>query len=300
MAKNIMFIARYRKIFYIISALIIVSCFFTVFKKGLSLGIDFTGGALLEVEYIGNAPDISFLRENIEKAGFSSFRLQPTGERGIILRTSVLTEGEHQDILGILKAGDDYEIIEKRFDSIGPVIGGELKRKALVSIILVVLFIILFIAFAFRGVSRPVSSWRYGFVAVAALIHDVLVPVGVFAFIGAEVDVLFVTALLAILGYSVNDTIIIFDRIRENIKLKVSNDFEETVGISLRQTMTRSINTSLTTLIVLAFLYFLGGDATKMFSLALGVGIITGTYSSIFLAGPFLITIQKFQNRKME
>jgi len=209
-----------------------------------------------------------------------------------------LTEEEHQGISSVLSENGNYEFTEKRFDSIGPVIGGELKRKALVSIGLVIFLIIIFIAFAFRGVSRPVSSWKYGLVAVAALIHDVLVPIGVFAFIGAEVDVLFVTALLAILGYSVNDTIIIFDRIRENIKLKISNDFEEAVGMSLRQTMARSINTSLTTLVVLVFLYFLGGDATKMFSLALGVGIIAGTYSSIFLAGPFLITIQKFQNRK--
>ncbi len=293
-----MFIVKYRKIFYIISSLVIIASIFTVFKSGLNLGIDFTGGALLEAEYSNDMPEISLLREKIGEAGFKSFRLQPTGEKGIVLRTATLTEEEHQNLLSVLKGGDTYDVIEKRFDSVGPVIGGELKRKAIVSIGLVVLLIILFIAFAFRGVAKPVSSWRYGIVAIIALIHDVIVPVGVFAFIGAEVDVLFVTALLAILGYSVNDTIIIFDRIRENIKLKISNDFEETVGTSLSQTMARSINTSLTTLVVLGFLFFLGGNATKMFSLTLGVGIIAGTYSSIFLAGPLLVTIQKLQNKK--
>lgn len=298
MAKIIMFIVKYRKIFYIISALVIVACVFIVFKQGLNLGIDFTGGALLEAEYSNDMPDIDLLRSNIDTAGFKSFRLQPTGGKGIVLRIATLTEEDHENLLSVLKVGDEYEITEKRFDSIGPVIGEELKRKALVSITLVVLLIILFIAFAFRGVSRPVSSWRYGFVAIVALIHDVLVPVGVFALIGAEVDVLFVTALLAILGYSVNDTIIIFDRIRENLKLKISNDFEETVGSSLSQTIARSVNTSLTTLVVLVFLFFLGGNATKMFALTLSVGVLAGTYSSIFLAGPLLVTIQKFQNRK--
>ncbi|MCR4284173.1 MAG: protein translocase subunit SecF [Parcubacteria group bacterium] len=293
-----MFIVKYRKIFYIASALVVVACIFIVFKQGLNLGIDFTGGALIEAEYSGDMPDIDLLRKSIDEAGFKSFRLQPTGEKGIVLRMATLTEAGHQNLLAILKVSDEYELTEKRFDSIGPVIGEELKRKALVAIGLVVLLIILFIAFAFRGVSRPGSSWRYGFVAIVALIHDVLVPVGVFALIGAEVDVLFVTALLAILGYSVNDTIIIFDRIRENIKLKISNDFEETVGTSLSQTIARSINTSLTTFIVLVFLFFLGGNATKMFALTLGIGVIAGTYSSIFLAGPLLVTIQKLQNRK--
>ncbi|PIR58008.1 MAG: protein translocase subunit SecF [Parcubacteria group bacterium CG10_big_fil_rev_8_21_14_0_10_38_31] len=293
-----MFIAKYRKIFYIVSTLVIVACIFIIFNKGLNLGIDFTGGALLEVEYSDDMPDIELLRKNVNEAGFNSARLQPTGEKGIVLRTTTLTEEEHQNLLATLKVSENYDFIEKRFDSIGPVIGGELKRKALVSISLVVLLIILFIAFAFRGVSRPVSSWGYGLVAIVALVHDVIIPIGIFSYIGAEVDVLFVTALLAILGYSVNDTIIIFDRIRENIKLKISNDFEETVGRSLSQTMARSINTSFTTLIVLGFLFFLGGSATKMFSLTLGVGVIAGTYSSIFLAGPLLVTIQKFHSRK--
>jgi len=293
-----MFIIKYKKIFYVITALFMIGSIFTVFNKGLNLGMDFTGGTLLEAEYKNEAPDVSLLRDNLEKAGFVSFRLQPTGEKGVIVRTTNLTAEDHGRLLVLLKMDGNDDVIEKRFDSVGPVVGEELKRKALAAIAIVVILIILFITFVFRKVSRPVSSWKYGLVAIIALIHDILIPIGIFSYIGAEVDVLFVTALLAILGYSIHDTIIIFDRIRENLKLKISNNFDETVGRSLSQTFARSINTSLTVFIVLVFLYFLGGDSTKMFSLAMLVGVIFGTYSSIFLAGPLLVTIQKFQNRK--
>lgn len=293
-----MFIIKYKRIFYIITALFIIGSIFTVFSKGLNLGMDFTGGTLLEAEYKNEAPDVSLLRDILEKAGFVSFRLQPTGEKGVIVRTTNLNAEDHGRLLVLLKMDGNYDVIEKRFDSVGPVIGEELKRKALAAIAIVVILIILFITLVFRKVSRPVSSWKYGLVAIIALIHDILIPIGIFSYLGAEVDVLFVTALLAILGYSVHDTIIIFDRIRENLKLKISNNFDEIVGSSLSQTMARSINTSLTTLIVLVFLFFLGGNATKMFALTLSVGVTAGTYSSIFLAGPLLVTIQKFQNRK--
>lgn len=292
-----MFIIKYRKIFYIITALFIAGSIFIIFNNGLNLGMDFTGGTLLEAEYLGDMPDISLLRENIGKAGFESFRIQPIGENGVVARTINLTEEDHQRLLVLLKMDGNYDVVEKRFDSIGPVIGEELKRKALAAIAVVVILIILFITLVFRKVSRPVSSWKYGVVAIVALIHDILIPIGLFSYLGAEVDALFVTALLAILGYSVHDTIIIFDRIRENLKLKISDNFDEVVGISLSQTFARSINTSLTVFIVLIFLYFIGGDSTKMFSLAMLTGVIFGTYSSIFLAGPLLATIQKLQKR---
>ena len=292
-----MFIIKYKKIFYIITVLFIAGGIFTIFNRGLNWGMDFTGGTLLEAEYKDKAPDVSLLRNNIEKSGFASFRLQPIGEKGVVVRMANINEEDHQRLLVLLKI-EGNDVTEKKFDSIGPVIGEELKSKALAAIAVVVILIILFISFVFRNVSRPVASWKYGLVAIVALIHDILIPIGIFAYIGAEVDVLFITALLAILGYSVHDTIIIFDRIRENLKLKISNDFDETVGISLRQTFARSINTSLTVFIVLIFLYFMGGDSTKMFSLAMLAGVIFGTYSSIFLAGPLLTTIQKLQKRR--
>jgi preprotein translocase subunit SecF len=197
------------------------------------------------------------------------------------------------------------KVSEIRFNTIGPSLGEELKGKALVSILIVVLSIIVFIAYAFRHVSRPVSSWKYGFVAVIAFLHDVLIPIGLFSvlgrFYGVEVDSLFVVAILVVLGYSINDTIVVFDRVRENLReypdKKRAEQFEKVVGQSLSQTFARSINTSFTTLIALFAVYFLGGESTKCFSLALIAGITVGTYSSIFFAAPMLVTLQKMSQK---
>jgi preprotein translocase subunit SecF len=195
----------------------------------------------------------------------------------------------------------------KRFDSIGPLLGAEALSKSLLSIFFVLLAIVIFITIAFRKVSEPVSSWKYGLITVFALLHDVLVPAGVFAvlghFYGFEVDTLFVTALLVILGFSVHDTIVVFDRVRENLKFArvshVKKTFEEIVGDSIGQTFVRSINTSMTTLFALAVLYVIGPEVTKHFSLALLVGITAGTYSSIFLGSPLLVTVEKWQRERL-
>jgi len=297
-------IVKYRKIWYIVSGLLVLASIFSVFYFGLNLGIDFTGGSLLEAEYQDVRPEISILQEKIKESGFENIALQPTGERGIIVRSRALIEEEHQQLLSALKNpnGEPLDLAEIRFDSIGPVIGKELYQKSWIAIVLVVMMIILYIAFVFRKAGRPVSSFKYGLMAIVALIHDVTIPVGVFAvlgkYLGAEIDILFVTAILTILGFSVHDTIVVFDRVRENLRRGVGNDFEETVGISISQTIARSVNTSLTVLIVLVALFFFGGASTKFFSLALIIGVAIGTYSSIFLASPLLVTIYKFQNRK--
>jgi preprotein translocase subunit SecF len=192
---------------------------------------------------------------------------------------------------------------EKRFDSVGPLLGIEALRKSFASVILVIIAIVLFIAFAFRHVSEPISSWKYGIIAVIALIHDVIVPIGAFSILGHykgyEVDTLFVTALLVVLGFSVHDTIVVFDRVRENLKNSSSKkSFSDIVGESISQTLTRSINTSLTTLLALIVLYFVGGESTQHFSLALIIGIVAGTYSSIFLGSPLLVTVWKWQKSR--
>jgi preprotein translocase subunit SecF len=194
-------------------------------------------------------------------------------------------------------------ITETQFDSIGPVLGAEAARKAVFSIALVILAIVLFIAYAFRKVSEPVSSWKYGLVAVIALVHDVIIPTGVFAILGHyagyEIDTLFVTALLVVLGFSVHDTIVVFDRVRENLRhAPARKPFGEVVGESINQTFTRSINTSMTTLLALIVLYFVGGPSTQHFSLALIVGIAAGTYSSIFIGSPLLVTLERWQAKK--
>jgi preprotein translocase subunit SecF len=191
----------------------------------------------------------------------------------------------------------------KSFDSIGPVLGAESLRKAIVSIILVILGIVLYITFAFRKISEPVKSWKYGIIAIISLVHDIIIPLGAFAILGHyygyEVDTLFVTALLVILGFSIHNTIVVFDRVRENLLHSSSNKpFALTVGESVNQTLTRSINTSLTVLIALGALYIYGGESTQHFVLALIIGILAGTYSSVCFGSSLLVTIEKWGKGK--
>ena len=254
----------------------------------------------MEMEY-ASKPDIIAIRQKIGELSLGNALVQPSGDKNIIVRMKDLAENQHQQVLSsVLSVGQGKET---RFDSIGPVIGKELKNKSITAMILVMIMIVLYIAFAFRKVSKPISSFYYGLMAVVALIHDVTLPAGVFAFLGhyygVEVDTLFVTALLTVLGFSVHDTIVVFDRIRENLKDGGNkNDFEKVVGSSVNQTIGRSINTSLTVILVLLAMFFLGGESTKYFSLALLIGVAIGTYSSIFLASPLLVTIQKLKTRK--
>lgn len=298
-------IVTYRKFFYSLSVVLVLASVFAVSFWGLNLGIDFKGGSLIEVEYAGDRPDIEFVRDELKALDLSE-SVRATGEKGYIIRTKTLDIAEHSQVMAALKVDATKQVIEKRFDTIGPLLGKEAVRKAFASIILVIIAIVLFITWAFRQVSEPVSSWKYGLIAIVALIHDVIIPTGVFAvlgrFAGYEVDTLFVTALLVILGFSIHDTIVVFDRVRENLKHsspeKRRKEFDVIVGASISETVTRSINTSLTTLLAILVLYFVGPEATKHFSLVLAIGIIAGTYSSVFLGSPLLVTVQKWSEKK--
>lgn len=287
-----MFVVTYRKIFYALSALLVVGSIALATVHGLKYSIDFTGGSIIELEYKDARPGRDAVLSALAPFNLSE-SIRETGEKGYIIRSKAISDKER---MAIQKALTGAEF--KRFDSIGPVLGQEAARSAYASIILVVIVIVLFIAYAFRHVSQPISSWKYGLVAIVALLHDVIVPVGAFAVLGYEIDTLFVTALLVILGFSIHDTIVVFDRVRENLRNSTRDSFEVIVGKSISQTMARSINTSLTTLLALVALYIYGGEATHHFSLALIVGIVAGTYSSIFLGSPLLVTIEKWQNRK--
>ncbi len=286
-----------RKVTYSISAILVAASLLALIVWGLKPGIDFTGGSLMEIGFIDERPANNVILEKLKESGVESTVIQPTGERGVILRFKDISEAQHQTILVFLSSLGKFE--EKRFDSIGPTIGKELRRKSLWAIGLVILMIVLYIAWAFRKVSRPISSWKYGAAAIIALFHDIAIPTGVFAFLGKyygiEVDTLFVTALLTILGFSVHDTIVVFDRIRERLNTSGGREnFEDTVEKSIRSTVARSINTSLTVIIVMAALYFLGGASTKLFSVAILIGIFFGTYSSIFIASALLVSWNKF------
>ncbi len=292
-----MFVVTYRKVFYTLSGLLVLGSFFSIYIWGLNPGIDFKGGSIIEVDYEANRPSQTTLTTSLISLKLDA-SIRPTGDTGYIIRMKDINQDEKVSLTSVLGTFGSSTI--KRFDSIGPLIGSEALRKSLVSIVFVILAIVFFIAFAFRKVSEPVSSWKYGVVAIVALIHDVIVPTGAFAilghFAGYEIDTLFVTALLVVLGFSVHDTIVVFDRVRENLAhASAKKSFDQIVGESISQTFTRSINTSLTTLLALIVLYFVGGESTQHFSLALIIGIIAGTYSSIFIGSPLLVTIWKWQ-----
>ncbi|OHA25849.1 MAG: protein-export membrane protein SecF [Candidatus Taylorbacteria bacterium RIFCSPHIGHO2_02_FULL_46_13] len=298
-----MFVVTYRKFFYILSGSLVALSILAVLVYGLNFGIDFKGGSILEIKYQATRPEMSFVRDEISKVVGPDASVRPIGENGYVIRMRSLSEPERQQVLVALASkGEKFE--EQRFDSIGPLLGSESAKKSLISIVLVLVMIVLFIAFAFRKVSEPVSSWKYGIIAVIALAHDLFIPTGFFAILGhfnptIEIDTLFVTALLVILGFSVHDTIVVFDRVRENLKFNRHQPFDQTVGQSISQTFTRSINTSLTVVLALIVLYFVGGEVTHNFTLALLVGIIAGTYSSIFLGSPLLVTVERWQNKKL-
>ncbi len=299
-----MFIIKHKKIFISISIALVIISIILLSVFGLKVGIDFKGGALMEVAYKESRPAQVDLENELAKLNLGPVLMQPTGDLGYILKTKDLNESEHNSLLAALGEGGKNVPEEKSFNSIGPSIGRELTRKAIVAIILVSLAIICFIAYAFRKVSKPVSSWRYGLIAIVTLLHDVAIPVGLFTlmsrFYGAEVDTLFVVAVLTVLGLSVSDTIVVFDRIRENLKNHLSPEFNETVGKSLEQVYPRSINTSLTVILVLLCLFFFGPASTKYFALMLTAGMFFGTYSSIFLASPLLVWVEEWQVKRAQ
>ncbi|NMC51296.1 protein translocase subunit SecF [Candidatus Kuenenbacteria bacterium] len=292
-----------RKIFFAISLVLFVAAIISLSLWGLKLGIDFTGGTIAEYTFVGERPDISKVKEAFEKENIQDIQIQPAGDKELVLRAQSLSEEEHQKMFMALKSsfGAD-QVIENKFESIGPVVGNELKNKAITALILTSLLIVLFIAYAFRKVSRPVPSWKYGVGAVIALIHDLVIVTGIFSalghFWGYEIDMFFVTSLLTILGYSVNDTIVVYDRTRENLFHSAGETFEETVNRSINETIARSTNTGFATLLTLILLYFFGGETIRIFVLSLMLGIFFGTYSSIFVASPLLVVWQKLGGKK--
>lgn len=295
---------RYQNLFFLLPGVLIAAALIALLVWGLKPGIDLVGGSLLQVSYPDGRPTVEAVEGALHDLSYGEVRIQPSDAHDFILRQRELTPEEKSVLMEHLRSlGTATEV---QFNSIGPSIGEELLNKAWIAIVLVTLSIIAFIAFAFRHVSKPVASWKYGIVAVITLIHDIILPLGLFAYLGyargAEVDSLFIVALLTILGISINDTIVVFDRIRENLKRNEDANrhevFAEVVEHSVMQTLTRSINTSMTVIIMLVALFIWGPDATTNFALTLIVGMAAGTYSSIFLASPLLILIEKQQQRR--
>lgn len=290
---------KYRKIYFIFSAILILTSLVSIFYFGLKTGIDFTGGTILEIEYKNQRPSNEQVREKLKDFNLGEFTIQPTEKNGLILRFSQkdIDEQTHQKIIQALG-----EIEEKRFESIGPVIGKELKEKTKIIIILSLLAMLLYIAFAFRQVSRYIKSWQYALVSVFLLAHDILITLAAFSILGyyynVQINIPIIIALLTVVGYAINNIVVVFDRLRENLFKKIAPTFEQIGDLAIKQTLSRQINTSLTTLFPLIFIFLIGGETLKYFALTLILGIAVGTYSSIFLAIPILVSWFRFRKKE--
>lgn len=292
-------IIKYRKIFFAFSALLVVGSIAAVLVFGFRQGIEFTGGTLWQFKITENAPSVSNVEEIFHnELSVSEVKVTMDAESSsYFVRLPNVDEESHQRYLAALK--EKFPSLEESgFQSIGPSIGKQLKQNALTAVILVLLSISFYIAFAFRKVSRPISSWKYGWITLFTLFHDIAIPAGLLALLGyyanIEIDTNFVVALMVVAGFSVHDTIVVFDRIRENLFLdRGKTDFGKLVNESINQTLARSLNTSLTLILVLLALYFAGPMSLQYFILTLLVGTITGIYSSVFIASPVLYTLQR-------
>ncbi|MCL4386881.1 MAG: protein translocase subunit SecF [Patescibacteria group bacterium] len=286
-------IIKYRKLWYLLSLIFIIPGTITLILWGLKLSIDFTGGTLIEIE---GTKDKQAVEKVAKDAKIEEFSFRET-DKGLILRGKLIDEAIHKNFkAGLDKIKGAKEI---RVETVGPAVSKDITRNAFISIGIASLIIIVYIAYSFRAVPKPASSWEFGIAAVIALLHDVLVVTGIFAilghFKGVEVDSLFITAMLTVIGFSVHDTIVIFDRIRENLIAHKGEDFEEMVNLSVFEMLPRTLSTSYLAWVILVVLYLFGGESIKYFILALIIGIFSGTYSSILNASPLLVT---WQNRK--
>lgn len=297
-------IIQKRNWFVGVSAVLVVASILGFAFVGLKLGIDFTGGSEIKITAGTTMLDKEAIDNALSPLELGAVTMLPSGQE-TVLKMRTVTNEERQKILDALKPLAPDGVTEQSFTAIGPSIGKELRSKAFVAVFMVLIAIILYITWAFRKVSRhPVPSWVFGSAAVIALLHDVFIVIGLFVLFGVtlrtEVDSLFVTALLTVLGFSVHDTIVVFDRIRESIRVHANLPFEDIVNLSINQTLARSINTSLTALFVLTSLAVFGGESIRMFVIALIAGIIVGTYSSIFIASPLLLYWHSWKHRSVK
>lgn len=290
-----------RKIWYLISLILIIPGIVGLILWKLPLGIDFKGGTLVDIQYQQGSVSKDEITNKLNNVGIKNVNIQTSANSSFLIRTPLSGDQTQKMTTALSEIGEGYK--QNQLETVGPTVSKDLKTRAIIAVIIASLAIIIYIAIAFRKVPKPASSWRFGVCAVAALCHDILFVVGGMAilghFFGFEIDSLFITALLTIMGFSVHDTIVVFDRIRENLRKSPSLDFDTNVNNSIIQTLNRSLNTSFTVLIVLLALFLLGGQTLRQFMLILLLGIAIGTYSSIFNATPLLVSWQGWSmNRK--
>ncbi len=293
---------NYYKYLFALSGILLILGIASLAIYGLHLGVDFRGGTIMELSF-QEPVDIGKVREIISGEGIEGIQIQTADQNGLLIKTAPLEQDKHDALIKKFNEAELPDFEEERYESIGPVIGEELKKKAFYQLVLVSLGIILYIAYAFRKVAKPITPWQFGLAAIIALLHDLFIVLGIFSILGhykgIEIDSLFVTAMLTVLGFSIHDTIVVFDRIRENLRVYAGHPLEFVVNHSITQTIVRSLNTSLTVLFVLLALLLFGGESIKTFVLALFIGVAAGTYSSIFVASPILVLWQRWRMRKV-
>jgi len=292
---------KYKNIFLILTALAVVASAAAIAYFGLKPGVEFTGGSVLQIEYAGERPANGVISEKIAPLGLKDVSLYAEGDKSVIIRTETLDETKHAGLLNALDATGQFT--EKSFETIGPVVGKELTDKMTVLVLISLLAMLVYIAVAFRNVPGPVSSWQYGVASFFILSHDVLVSLGIFAALGAlygvQITIPIITALLTVVGYAINNVIVVYDRVRENLLRDHKADFAEISNRAVNQTLSRQINTSVATLLPVFAIYFWAGASLKYFALALILGIVTGTYSSVFLASQLLVVWMGWRNKKV-
>lgn len=292
-------IIKRRRIFYLISAVMLVPGIISLLFNGLHMGIDFTGGSRMELGNVTKVQETQ-LQEIIEKH-VPVVSIKQIDSHEYLIRTEAISQQQNDTVFAAVQS-HDKDAKQLSFETVGATIGSETTRKALLAVAIASLLITGYIAYVFREVSKPLASWKYGVAAVIALLHDVIFVVGVFSILGAlfhvEVDALFITALLTVMGFSVHDSIVVFDRVRENLKKEVPLSFDEVVNVSLLETLNRSLNTSISTILVLFTLLLFSEGALRWFIFALFIGVLSGTFSSIFNASPLLVTWNNFDQKR--
>ncbi len=285
-----------RKIWFSLSVIMVIIGIVAISVFGFKTGIDFAGGTILEIKVTNsetaNTDDKAFIIDGYKELVNLDVAVQVVEEDRYMIRSKQLSNDQKNQLLAHLREGF-ASVEELRFESVDPTISYDIVRKAILAVILAVLAILFYVAYTFRKVPKPLSSWRFSIAAIVALIHGVIILLGIYAIVskyfGAEVDGLFITALLTLLGFSVHDTIVTFDRIRENLRKRSGENMNIIINDSVVETIVRSVNTSFTLLLVLVAMFFFGGATLKFFTLALIIGVLVGTYSSIFIAAPVLL-----------
>lgn len=291
-----------RNIFFTVSGIMVVLSLIALVIFGLKPSIDFTGGSQMTLSFTGERPELSALQTTLSAVPeLGPVLVQPSGDKSYSLKLRYINETEHVQVLNAIKSAyekGDNKVVEDRLETIGPAVSSTLKKRSWMAVIAVALTVIAYVAYSFRQVSKPVQSWKFGVSTIVSLVHNVGITIGVFAVLGhfydIQIDIPFVVALLTILGYSVNDNIVVLDRIRENLMRRSTNDFAALANKALNETLWRSLNTSITILLVFVALLVFGDASIFTFSLALIIGIIISAYSSVFLAAPLLVAWERW------